>query len=276
MKRLEGKTAIVTGAGVGIGATTAKRLASEGANVVVADINMVGAKAVTEQITAAGGEAISHPLDLREEASIAALIKGAVDRYGGLEILHNNAADTRPEILNNDSAIGLMDPSVWDQTFLANVRGTMLMIKHALPALIAADNSAIINTSSGAALRGDLYRPAYGASKAAINTLTMYVATQYGKSGVRCNAISPGLILTDAGASNGPEMIAFFERHTLTRKLGQPEDIAAMVALLASDEGRFITGQVIAIDGGIASHFPHVADVFDQFWSDMNAKPTVS
>jgi NAD(P)-dependent dehydrogenase (short-subunit alcohol dehydrogenase family) len=271
MRRLEGKTAIVTGAGVGIGEATARRLAKEGAKVVAADINIAGAKTVAAEIQAAGGEAFAHPLDLRDEDSIAALIEAALDRYGSLEILHNNAADTRAEILGHDTAIGLMDPSIWDQTFLANVRGTMLMIKHALPALIAAHDSAIINTSSGAALLGDLYRPAYGASKAAINTLTKYVATQYGKHGVRCNAITPGLILTPAGEANGAEMIAFFVRHALTRKLGRPEDIAAMVALLASDEGRFITAQVIAIDGGTASHFPHVADTYEGFWSEMDA-----
>lgn len=270
MQRLEGKTAIVTGAGVGIGAATALRLAQEGARLVVADINKAGAERVVEQIVANGREAISCHVDLHDETSIKAMVDTTLERFGALHILHNNAADTRPEILNNDAAIGLMAGEVWDQTFHANARGTMLAIRYALPALIAAGDSAIVNTSSGAALLGDLYRPAYGASKAAINSLSRYVAAQYGKQGVRCNAVSPGLIVTPENRdTHGDAALALFRRHTLTRDLGTPEDIAAMVALLTSDEGRFITGQVIAIDGGIASHFPHVADVQDSFWATM-------
>lgn len=272
MRRLEGKTAIVTGSGVGIGEATARRFAQEGAQVALADINLPNVERIAAEIVADGGEAIAVYLDLHDEASIAAMIATTIERFGKLEILHNNAADTRPDILGRDGAVGLMDSEVWDQTFHANARGTMLAIRYALPALLAAGDSAIINTSSGAALMGDLYRPAYGASKAAINTLTKYVATQYGKKGVRCNVVSPGLIVTAASkASNREEDLDFFKRHTLTRDLGTPEDIAAMVALLASDDGRFVTGQIIAVDGGIASHFAHVADVHDHFWAQIDA-----
>lgn len=272
MRRLEGKTAIVTGAAMGIGEATVRRLASEGAQVAVADINLAAAERVAADIVAGGGEAIALRFDLHDDASIKAMIDDTVARFGKLEVLHNNAADTRPEILGRDGAVGAMDPDVWDQTFHANARGTMLAIKYALPALIAAGESSIINTSSGAALSGDLYRPAYGASKAAINSLTKYVATQYGKKGVRCNVVSPGLIVTPTSkSSNREEDLAFFKRHTLTRELGVPEDIAAMVALLASDDGRFVTGQIIAVDGGIGAHFAHVADAYDHFWAQVDA-----
>jgi NAD(P)-dependent dehydrogenase (short-subunit alcohol dehydrogenase family) len=272
VRRLEGKTAIVTGSAMGIGEACARRLAAEGAQVVLADINLDGAEAVAADIVADGGEAIAVRVDLHDGDSIKAMIDRALAHYGKLEVLHNNAADTRAELLGRDGAVGMMDEEVWDQTFHANARGTMLAIRHALPALIAAGSSAIINTSSGAALSGDLYRPAYGASKAAINSLTRYVATQYGKKGVRCNVVSPGLIVTPASrASNREEDLAFFKRHTLTAELGTPEDIAAMVALLASNDGRFVTGQIIAVDGGIGAHFAHVADVFDHFWAQAEA-----
>jgi NAD(P)-dependent dehydrogenase (short-subunit alcohol dehydrogenase family) len=271
MRRLEGKTAIVTGGASGIGAATAMRLSSEGAQVVVADINLEGAERVAQEIVASGGEAVATYMDLNDEVSIKAMVETTLRKYGKLEILHNNAADMRPEFLVGDTAIEVMTSDLWDRTFHANTRGTMLSIKYALSALVAAGNSAIINTSSGAALAGDLYRPAYGSSKAAINTLSTYVATQYGKKGVRSNVISPGIILTaKAEEANTPETMASFLRHTLSRQIGRPEDIAAVVAMLASDDGRYINGQVIAVDGGINAHFAHVADIAEGFWQHVD------
>jgi NAD(P)-dependent dehydrogenase (short-subunit alcohol dehydrogenase family) len=275
MKRLEGKTAIITGSASGIGEATAKRFSSEGAQVVVADINLEGAGRVAREIVAGGGDAMAIYMDLNDEASIEAMVGAALRKYGKLEILHNNAADMRPEFLLGDTAIEVMSSDLWDRTFRANTRGTMLSIKYALPALVAAGNSSIINTSSGAALAGDLFRPAYGSSKAAINTLSTYVATQYGKKGVRSNVISPGIILTTkAEAANTPQTMASFLRHTLSRQIGRPEDIAAVAAMLASDDGRYINGQVIAVDGGINAHFAHVADVADAFWEHVDKQRT--
>lgn len=177
MRRLEGRTAIVTGAASGIGEGTAKRLASEGAAVVVADINKVGAEKVAGEIEAEAGRAIAVAMDLNDEDSIRQLVATATDHFGGVRILHNNAADMRTAHLDNDVAIEFMEADLWDSIFRANTRGTMLATKYALPALLASGDGSIINTSSGASLTGDLYRPAYGASKAAINNLTMYTAT---------------------------------------------------------------------------------------------------
>lgn len=260
MKRLEGKTAIITGTAGGIGAATARRLAAEGAQVVLADINVTGAEKTAEQIRAAGGDCFVHYLDLGDEASIAALVAATLEKYGKLEVLFNNAADTRVETMVKDAAIQFMDADLWDGVFRINTRGTMLMIKHALPALIASGNASIINTSSGASLRADLFRVAYACSKGAVNVLTEYVAAQYGKKGVRCNAVSPGLVVTENTNEGQAHNFAMYEAHHLTPRLGEPDDLAAMVALLASDDGRFITGQVIAVDGGISTHFPHVAE----------------
>src|ERR1700709_164347 len=127
--------------------------------------------------------------------------------------------------------------------------------------IVATGGGAIINIGSGASLTGDVFRPSYAASKAAVDSLPRYVAAQYGKKGVRCNTVAPGMIITEnAMDSHTDASLALLERHTLTPYLGKPEDIAAMVALLASDDGRFVTGQTIPVDGGYLSHFAHVAD----------------
>jgi NAD(P)-dependent dehydrogenase (short-subunit alcohol dehydrogenase family) len=259
--RLRGKVAIVTGAASGIGAATAIRLASEGAATVVADINLAGAQKLVDQITAAGNVAVAVRVDLGEEKSIAAMIAFAVERFGGLDILDNNAADT---VLSSTRDVGVehTDVEVWDGLMRINLRGTMLACKAAIPRMRARGGS-IINMSSGAGLTGALAPTAYGVSKAAIITLTQYVATQHGKEGIRCNAIAPGLIVTPSTAStyaSGPfgEMML---RHHLTPRLGKPEDIASMVAFLASDESQFVTGQVISVDGGLSAHTPYHADL---------------
>lgn len=260
MGRLEGKVAVISGTCGGIGAASARRLAQEGGKVVLADINVEGAEHTAEQIRSAGGECFAHYLDLAEEESIKALIDAAIARYGRIDVLFNNAADTRVATMAKDAAIEFMDADVWDGVFRINTRGTMLMIKHTLPHMVRQGVGSIINTSSGASLRGDLFRPAYAASKAAVNVLTEYVSAQYGKKGIRCNVVSPGLVITESAREGQGHNFALYEAHHLTPRLGEPDDLAAMVALLASDEGRFITAQVIAVDGGVSAHFPHVAE----------------
>jgi len=272
MGRLTGRTAIVTGASMGLGAASARRLAAEGGQVVVADIALDNAEKIAAEIRADGGNAIALYFDLGDPASIKKLIDDTLAHYGKLEVLFNNASDTRPAILENDLPVADLSIDIWDHTFKCNARGTFLAIKYALPALIKSGDAAIINTSSGAALLGDLARTAYAASKAAVNTLTMYVAAQYGKQGVRCNVISPGMVPTENSRANQPELIKAVLRHHLTPELGYPEDIAAMVALLASAEGRFVTGQILRVDGGVSKAFAHVADNRDQFESHVKSK----
>jgi NAD(P)-dependent dehydrogenase (short-subunit alcohol dehydrogenase family) len=265
MRRLEGKTAIVTGAANGIGAACARRLSREGATVVVADLDRAGAERVAGEINAAGGAAWARHFDLGDEASIVALIAATKARFGKLEILHNNAADNSAPQIRADVAVADLATAIFDQAMKANARGTMVAIREALPLLMTAGESAIINTSSGAAQFGDIARASYGASKAAIDALTKYVATQYGKYGVRCNAVAPGLIQSRPAeqSKHSPEILAMFRRHTPLPYLGTPDDIAGMVSLLASADGRYITGQVISIDGGISAHFPFCADLED-------------
>lgn len=261
MALLDGKTAIVTGAARGIGAASALRLAAEGAHTAVADLDLEGARRVAGKITAAGGSAVAVEVDLGDVESVRRMVDTVVNEFGGLDILHNNAAATQLAA-RFDLPVADADPAVWDATMRINLRGTMVAIQAAIPHLLARGGGSIVITSSGSGSSGDLSHPAYGASKAALNSLTQYVATQHGKQGVRCNAIAPGFIVTEAsdGSAYG-EVRETMLRHHLTPRLGRPEDVAAAVVFLASDESAFITGQTICVDGGLLAHAPYVADL---------------
>ena len=262
MNRLDGKVGIVTGAASGIGRATAHALAREGARVVVADLNADGAATVAADISQAGGQAISHRVDVSQEPDVVAMVEAAVSTYGGLDILHNNAAGIGASAAGQDRDVASIDVDVWDRTMAVNLRGVMLGCKHALPRMLERGAGSIINTSSGSADRGDLNLSAYATSKGGVNTLTLYVAAQYGKQGIRCNAISPGLILTHPKDSfGGAAYVAMLEEHHLTPRVGEADDIANAVIFLASDEASFITGQILHVDGGILSHAPPVADM---------------
>lgn len=263
MARLQGKVAIVTGAASGIGASIAERLAREGAKTVIADLDLAGAQARSAQLVAAGLDVLAVHVDLADEISIRAMIEFAVTAGGGLDVLCNNAANTRLSS-TADAPVESMDTAVWDEILKVNLRGTMLACRHAIPRLRGRGGGAIVNIASGAGVVGMAMTSAtaYAASKAGVISLTQYVATQHGKEGIRCNAIAPGLILTPAteevfGDSPAGAMML---RHHLTPRLGKPADIAAAVAYLASDDAAFVTGHILAVDGGLSAHAPFYAD----------------
>jgi NAD(P)-dependent dehydrogenase (short-subunit alcohol dehydrogenase family) len=261
-QNLAGRVAIVTGSGANIGEACARALAAAGAAVVLADINLAGAERVAADIAGGGGTAMAHPLDLTDEASIANLIAATIARFGRLDILHNNAADTRLEQMHADGAIVDLEASVWDQAFRVNARGTMLMIKHAAPHMIASGGGSIINTSTGVSLTGDVFNPAYSSSKAAVNALTKNTAVQLGRHNIRCNAVLPGLVLTPLARDiMSAAQIDMIQRHVLLPRASRPADIAGAVLFLASDAASFITGQILSVDGGVVHHTPYVADV---------------
>jgi NAD(P)-dependent dehydrogenase (short-subunit alcohol dehydrogenase family) len=255
MGRVEGKVAIVTGGAGGIGSATARALAGEGAVVVVVDIDEDGAARVAADIETSGGTASSVRADLSEEPEVVATIATTVDRYGHLDVLHNNAALTDSDFLSRDTRVTELSMDVYERTMAVNLRSQVLTCKHGIPEMVRAGGGSIINMSSGASLKGDRTRTAYGVSKAGVNALTMYAAAGHGKQGVRVNTIVPGLIITDAVRAHlTEEIVESLGRATLTPFLGQPDDIANLVVFLASEESRYITGQMIAIDGGMSAH----------------------
>ncbi len=261
MGKLTGKTAVITGAASGIGLATAKTLALHGANVVIADINFDGAEQVAKDIVTNGGHAVAIAVDVAVEDAVVAMIAAALDNFSGLDILHNNAALVTPEVMARDTDIVNMDVDIWDQTMAVNLKGIMLGCKHAIPHMLEQGSGSIINMSSASGIGGDIARAAYGTSKAGVNGLTQYVATMYGKQGIRCNAIAPGAIETPALINNiSVEQRLAYTAHHLTPRLGLPEDIANTVAFLASDDSTFITGQIISVDGGLMSHHPSFAE----------------
>jgi NAD(P)-dependent dehydrogenase (short-subunit alcohol dehydrogenase family) len=261
MDRLVDKVAIVTGGGGGIGGATARALAREGASVVVVDIERSAAERVVEQIVGSGGSALAFQADLSGEEQVVAAIDAATARFGRLDVLHNNAALTDSDFLTRDTAVTDLSLDVWQRTLEVNLRSQMLACKHAVPEMVRAGGGSIINMSSGASLKGDRTRTAYGVSKAGVNALTMYVATSHGKKGIRVNTILPGLIITDAVRAHlSDEIVASLGKSTLTPKVGEPEDIADVVVFLASDESRYITGQMLAVDGGMSAHVGRAGD----------------
>lgn len=260
MARLEGKVAIVTGGASGIGEAACRLFASEGAAVTVADLDAERARRVADEIGEAGGKALACTVDIGEPAAIEAMVANTVEAFGSLTVLFSNAADTSVATLSRDGTVFDMDVAVWDHVMAVDLRGAMLCAKYAIPHMQAAHGGSIIHTSSNQSLAGDLTQTAYGIAKAGMNHLCKFIATQYGAFGIRCNALSPGLILTPAVERATPDAIKTEIRsHSPLGRLGRPEDLAQAALFLASDESSYITGQIISVDGGQLAHLPHYA-----------------
>lgn len=259
MRGIDGKVAIVTGGASGIGAAAVRRFVEEGARVVIGDID--GERAA-ETARAIGASAHAVQFDAGDTGSVKALVEQAVAHFGRLDFLFNNAALMSPDVIKQDTNPIAIDFEIWDRTIAVNARGYLAGCKYALPHMLANGSGAIVMTSSGSGLLGDISNIAYGASKSAIISIMQYVATMYGKQGVRCNCVCPGLIRTEGGKKNvhGP-MVEIMERNTLAPRLGKPEDVAAMAVYLCSADAEFVTGQNISVDGGILAHMPYFSDI---------------
>jgi NAD(P)-dependent dehydrogenase (short-subunit alcohol dehydrogenase family) len=251
---LKGKTAIVTGGAGAIGWATVERLAREGASVAIADIRMDAAAGLADRLVREGLTAKAFKIDLSQETEIISLVAGVVDAFGRIDILHNNAAINLQEAENGDRTLLDISAKNWDLTFSVNVRGPMLLSKHVIAQMLKqGGGGVIVNMSSGASQVPDPEaRIAYGSSKAAIETLTRYTAAQYGPQEIRCNAILPGVVMTPGMREmfTAAQLGAMTGR-TMLKRACEPEDIAAMVCFLVSDDARQITGELVRVNGGV-------------------------
>jgi len=256
MARLAGKVAIVTGAASGIGRASALAFAREGARVVAVDRDVAALAQTAEAIGAVGGSGLAHPADVADEAQVVRFVALAQETFGGLDVVYANAGVS-------GGMTPLLEQSVelWAETLRVNLIGPFLAIKHAAPAMIARGQGAIVLTASVAALRASAGGAAYAASKAGVASLAQTAASALSGTGVRVNAICPGLIETgmtkpvfDYARAKGTD--GKIGQLNPLRRAGQPEEIAAMALFLASDESSYVNGQAFPVDGGLSSTLP--------------------
>ena len=248
--RLAGKSAIVTGGAGGIGRATSLALAAEGARVAVVDLEQDAAEAVAAEIRAAGGEAIAFGADVSAEPDVVRVVAAAAEQFGGIDIAFNNAG-----IIRRTTAVETTVEE-WDRVFGVNVRGIFLMCKHVVPIMAEKGAGSIINTGSGWGLKGGGQAISYCASKGAVVNMTRALAIDHGPQGIRVNSVNPGDVntgmLRDEARQLGQETGSFLAEAAdrPLRRMGEPEEIAAAVVWLASDESSYVTGSAMVVDGG--------------------------
>jgi NAD(P)-dependent dehydrogenase (short-subunit alcohol dehydrogenase family) len=250
LRGLSDKVAVVVGGATGIGAATAARLGEEGCRVVVGDVAADAAQQTAGRIVEAGGTAAAVTFDLADPGSVAELMRAAAATYDGVDLLFNVGADMGT--IRFDTDVVDIDFDVWDRVMAVNLRGYVAAMKYAIPRMLGRGGGAIVNMSSAAAFQGEPARPAYATAKAGIGALTRHVASRWGKEGIRCNAVAPGFTATEAirAAPQWPDLQAGALKRIRGTRVGDPGDIASLVAFLLSAEGDWINGQVINIDGG--------------------------
>jgi len=251
MAKLDGQVAIVTGGAWGIGGATARRLAADGARVLIADLDEAGGTSNVARIAEAGGVAQAMVVDVGDGAQIEGMVARAVEEWGRLDVLVQNAY--RDDGRHRGSAVELAEDD-WDDAMDVLVRALYLGAKHAVPAMRASGGGNIVNMAS---VHGVLVAPrrlAYEAGKSAVIGMTKQMATDFGPDGIRVNCIMPGLIVTERQEqrwAENPGLLEFFEQQYPLRRTGTPDDVANAVSFLASEEASFITGHALAVDGGM-------------------------
>ncbi|HLW91298.1 MAG TPA: glucose 1-dehydrogenase [Roseiarcus sp.] len=258
MMRYDGKAAIVTGGGAGIGRATADRLASEGAAVVIMDMRVEDAEASVEHIAKLGGRALAVAGNATQEHDIAVVIERGVAAFGAINLLVNNVALTLKATLSECT------PDDWDREFEGTLKTAFLFSRALLPSMVKQGGGAIVNIGS---VNGFTYvgNPAYSAAKAGLISLTQSIAVEYGPRGVRANMVSPGTIRTSTRSwtkrlERDPQIFEKLARWYPVGRVGRPEDIAAAVAYLGSDDASFVNGANLVVDGGLTAGQSVMAD----------------
>jgi NAD(P)-dependent dehydrogenase (short-subunit alcohol dehydrogenase family) len=254
MARLEGKVAVITGAGSGIGRVAASLFAAEGAKVVVADVVADQAEAAVADIEAAGGTATAVTVDVSDEAQVGSMIDHAVASYGGVHVLFNNAGI----FPDDDGGVHDTPPATWQKVMDVNLKGVWLGCRAAVPAMLDSGGGSIVNVASFVALVGAATaQMAYTASKGGVLAMTRELAVEYARKGIRANSICPGPIETPLLAELLSDPARRQRRlvHIPIGRFGRPEEIAKAALFLASDDASFVTGSALVVDGGITAAY---------------------
>lgn len=252
--RLEGKVALITGGASGMGMVASKLFASEGAKVVLTDLADEAGEKVAAQIAEEGGDALYVHADVSSEADAGAMVEAAVERFGKLDVLYNNAGI----MLADDGSVDATDESVWDRTLAINVKGVAFGCKYGVPAMISGGGGSIINVASFVAWLGAATsQTAYTASKGAVLAMTREIAVEYARKGVRCNALCPGPIetplLMQLLSDEAKRQRRFV--HIPMGRLGRADELAKAALFLASDDSSYMTGASLIVDGGITAAY---------------------
>ena len=254
MGRLDGKVALITGGASGMGMVASKLFASEGSKIVLTDVADDAGEAVAAEIETAGGQALYVHSDVSDEADAEAMIKAAVDRFGGLSVLYNNAG----VMMSQDGSVTETDVSIWDTTLGINVKGVAFGCKYGVPAMIASGGGSIINVASFVAWMGAATsQTAYTASKGAVLSMTREIAVEFARQGIRCNALCPGPIETPLLAELLSDPARRQRRfvHIPMGRLGRADELAKAALFLACDDSSFMTGASLVVDGGITAAY---------------------